>query len=359
MTKSTVGRSPVEMVRSFAMPAVLAAILLAALVASPLPEAPAQAQTERQHGRPFDDDPELHAFRTMMRKWVREFIVLDASAAIKRKGEPIRTLYYGDMSAREPGRIASLSKAITAVCIARLIDAGRLSFTTTLGAALTGMGEPTDARFRQLTIEQVLTHRAGLAREPNGSMSDDMATSFKRSLATPLKFEPGQQFAYSNIGYLTLGMVVQAVSGNAYEEQCRRAVLEPMGAKGTIDPSLQHRAPNGGWLISAVDYLKFMQVWEPDAIWLGRTSRAWIDARRAHLAGGGGEGGRVYGLGMFMAETSRGLTFWHSGWSVEGAGSFTIKFEGGLTAVVLFRGYVSRQARLALSKRVRAVFLDK
>jgi CubicO group peptidase (beta-lactamase class C family) len=110
-------------------------------------------------------------------------------------------------------------------------------------------------------------------------------------------------------------MVVETASGNNYEDQCRRTVLDPMGAGGIIDPELRHRAPNGGWRMSAVDYLKFMQVWEPDAGVLGSTSWAWLNSLR-------GKGS--YGLGMNKYRTSRGITFSHTG-----GVSSTVKERGG------------------------------
>src|SRR5262249_1920079 len=80
----------------------------------------------------------------------------------------------------KPAHIGSLSKAITAVCVARLIDAGRLSFTAPLGTAIPNAfrryGEPADPRFKAITIEQLLMHRAGLATSVPGWHGDhDMA----------------------------------------------------------------------------------------------------------------------------------------------------------------------------------------
>ena len=48
-------------------------------------------------------------------------------------------------------------------------------------------------------------------------------------LGESLYFEPGTQFAYSNIGYYILGRVIEAVTGLAYEEYVRSEVLEPIG----------------------------------------------------------------------------------------------------------------------------------
>jgi CubicO group peptidase (beta-lactamase class C family) len=74
-----------------------------------------------------------------------------------------------------------------------------------------------------------------------------------------LAYNPGTSKGYSNIGYLTLGMVVEAVTGRKYEDVCREAALDPMGVTGMIDPALMQRAPNGGWLMSAIE-AKFLEM---------------------------------------------------------------------------------------------------
>src|SRR5262249_7010603 len=197
----------------------------------------------------------------------------------------IRKLRYG-MLATDPGRIASLSKAITAICVAHFIDQGRLAFNTPVGLVLSPtfakFGRPADPRFAAATIEQLMTHTAGYARWLRGSpKSGNLQTTFRRALKTKLRSNPGGTYAYSNVGYITLGMIIEQVSGRPYEEECRRIVLDRVGAHGSIDPELRHRAPNGGWVISAVDYLKFMQVWDPQAGVIGPTARRWLNARIA------------------------------------------------------------------------------
>jgi CubicO group peptidase (beta-lactamase class C family) len=303
------------------------------------------------------DEQAFHALRSPMSEWVREYNVPSASAAMMKNGGHIWNLAHGGMAATDPARIGSLSKAITAVCIARLIDDGRLSFTTDVGTVLAPtfekFGEPADARFKSVTIEQLLTHRAGLAREPKPDLqSGDMATRFERAIATPLKSDPGGSFSYSNIGYLTLGMIVEAVTGNDYEQHCRRTALNPAGATGFIDPALRHRAPSGGWRISAVDYTKFMQVWEPRSQTLGARSRNWLEFQRESAP---------YGLGIYVSRRPRGWRYHHTGYvmSPELPGrAIAYKFENGWTVVVIYEGNISKKSQPALQQLLRATFLE-
>ena len=99
-------------------------------------------------------------------------------------------------------------------------------------------------------------------------------------------------------------MVVEAVTGTDYERFCREASLRPMKASGTIDPQLRQRASSGGWRVSAIDYARFIQVFEPGSAALGPLGRQWQEAR---------PGNPAYGLGISMRRTEQGLLLTHTG----------------------------------------------
>jgi CubicO group peptidase (beta-lactamase class C family) len=268
----------------------------------------------------------------------------------------VKSFGYGNLQASQPVQIASLSKAVTAVCIAHLIDEGKLSFTAPLGMVLAQtfkkLGEPVDARFKAITIEQLLKHRSGLPREPVrvGDPPRDMAGTFSKVLLTHLETEPGTKMSYSNIGYLTLGIVTVAVTGNNYESYCKRVALEPLKVSGSIDPQLEWRAPNGGWRISAVDYAKFVQAFDHHSVVLERRSLEWLESQKENPD---------YGLGTFLRHTPKGINYWHDG-SVAtqiGGGSYFVKAYNGWTVVVLFMRRVESSAYRDLSERLTRTML--
>jgi CubicO group peptidase (beta-lactamase class C family) len=313
----------------------------------------AHAQGVPQAMRVQEQPAQLNAgFDTALRGWMGEHQIPAASLAAMKDRRIVTTLGYGGMNAAAPARIASLSKAITAVCIARLVDQGRLSFTAPLGVVLANLfrrfGQPADPRFSTITIEQLLMHRAGLAREAApGPPSQDMIGTFMKTLATPLAGAPGETMSYSNIGYLTLGVVAEAVTGVEYERFCHDASLAPMKASGSIDPMLRARAPNGGWRVSAVDYARFLQVFDPGSAGLGPVSRKWLDARNETPA---------YGLGVQMRRTAQGLILSHSGRVAlsERGGAYAIKFDNDLTVVVTFAGDAGEGGTSDLRRRLQA-----
>src|SRR5262245_16728638 len=84
--------------------------------------------------RAGDDPAQVGAsLDAIMRDWMQEYGVPAAALAAMKDGTIVKSFGYGGMDPAKPARLASLSKAITGVCIARLIDEGRLSFSTPLG----------------------------------------------------------------------------------------------------------------------------------------------------------------------------------------------------------------------------------
>jgi CubicO group peptidase (beta-lactamase class C family) len=301
------------------------------------------------------DAPVIAALDATMRDWMRQHGVPAAALAAIKDGRLAGSFNYSGMDPAKPARIASLSKAITAVCVARLIDDGRLSFSaplaTVLADAFRRFGQPADPRFKTITIEQLLMHRAGLAREAFGGPAQDMSGTFRRVLATPLETDPGRRMSYSNIGYLTLGVIAETVTGSSYEQHCGAAALAAMKVSGSIDPQLRARAPNGGWRVSAIDYARFVQVFDAEAGVLGEISRKWQDML---------SGNPAYGLGTFLRRTAIGRTFWHSGRVPlrERGGAYSIKFDNGWTAVATFNGDV-REGAGDLRRRLEAAVSNR
>src|SRR6185436_17658492 len=85
-----------------------------------------------------------------------------------------------------------------------------------------------------ITLHQLLTHTAGIVESiyPSGLEAEwvprtrDEAVA--RILAAPLRFPPGERFAYSNAGYTLLAAVVEKVSGMGFEAFLRRRFLQPL-----------------------------------------------------------------------------------------------------------------------------------
>ena len=92
--------------------------------------------------------------------------------AVLHQGRVAHEAVMGRDGIGQPLPMASLSKAVTGVCIAGLIEGGRLAFDTPLSQSLqrtiARVGAPVDPRLLGVTVAQLLTHRAGFDPDKGG-----------------------------------------------------------------------------------------------------------------------------------------------------------------------------------------------
>jgi CubicO group peptidase (beta-lactamase class C family) len=134
----------------------------------------------------------------------------------------------------------SITKSMTATLCARLVEAGVLSWETTIGQVLDLEGMQT--AYRDATIVHLLSHRAGLQRD----ISEAEATTFSLRLADAraerlryVKLALGQKpvaalgakEAYSNNGYVVVGAMLEKLTGKAWETLIQGEVFAPLGIK--------------------------------------------------------------------------------------------------------------------------------
>jgi len=164
---------------------------------------------------------------------------------VARDGEPLLRRAYG-MADLELGvpmepehvlEIASITKQLTAVAILQLVEQGRLTLEDDVREHVPGF----DTRGRTITVEQVLTHTAGL---PNLVDRPDFEGLARRdhtveellalTAGQPLHFEPGTGFRYSDTGYILLGAIIERLSGLSYGEYVEREIFRPFGMERSV-----------------------------------------------------------------------------------------------------------------------------
>jgi CubicO group peptidase (beta-lactamase class C family) len=153
-----------------------------------------------------------------------------AVVGVREKGAPAATVIDDWL------RIGSASKAMTACMAATLIERGQLSWTLSLADALPDLAAGMRPEFRTVTVEQLLAHRGGLIAM-NNNADIGLFLEFLATQTEPLPdtFEgrrrfaavwalaqaqpgvtPGQDFQYSNVDYMLVGMILEARSGKSF-----------------------------------------------------------------------------------------------------------------------------------------------
>lgn len=121
-------------------------------------------------------------------------------------------------------RYASVSKLWTSDVILGLIKQGRLSFDTKMVDILTEIDSPVDKRIKEITIADLLLHRAGFDRysifgqDMFGIGQDICPNHLKKMNAITLGFDPNTKMSYSNIGYCLLGEIASRVEHKPYTQ---------------------------------------------------------------------------------------------------------------------------------------------
>ncbi len=127
---------------------------------------------------------------------------------------------------------ASLTKVVaTATSIMILVERGQVRLSDPLSRHLPEMKE---GGRDQITIEELLTHRAGYA--PDFDLREQWTgydEAMKRLTTERLRNPAGTRFVYSDIGYIALGEVVKRVSGETLDVFARKHIFEPLGMRDT------------------------------------------------------------------------------------------------------------------------------
>lgn len=132
--------------------------------------------------------------------------------------------------------IGSCTKAMTATLFARLVDRGLLGFDMTLAEVLPELVDKIAPGFRNTSMRALLTHSAGVMRDPAQSTfralrkSTAPISAQRRFLIShALKEAPQPKIGYSNIGYILVGAVIEKVTGLSWEDALARDVMQPLG----------------------------------------------------------------------------------------------------------------------------------
>ena len=129
----------------------------------------------------------------------------------------------------------SMTKVFTATAILQLVEQEKLELSDEMDHYLAD----TPYAGHHITIRQLLDHTSGIRNpiplrwvhlvDDDVNFDEDAALAQVLHDNPKLAFEPGQKFAYSNIGYWLLGKLIERVTGEPYTDYVRANILSPLG----------------------------------------------------------------------------------------------------------------------------------
>ncbi len=190
-------------------------------------------------------EPKLAGIGAAMQDMVARQEVAGAVTVVVSKDRVLHLEATGaaDVAAKRPMTpdtlfwIASMTKPIAGAAILMLQDDGKLKVTDPVAKYLPGFanlktpsGQPAN-----LTITQILTHTSGLgeAAGPAAREARTLADLEKIWLATPMQYEPGAQWKYTQSGINAASRIVEVISGKTFDVFVQERIFDPLGMKDT------------------------------------------------------------------------------------------------------------------------------
>lgn len=134
--------------------------------------------------------------------------------------------------------LGSMTKAMTATMVATLVQQGRLSWDMTMAQAFPSWLSVMDSRYRDVSLEQLLTHTSGLPRyttdpewesiPPFTGTPTQQRQAFAHMLLTKPPIGPAGVYRYSNAGYAVAAAIAERVTGQSWEQLMQERVFGPL-----------------------------------------------------------------------------------------------------------------------------------
>jgi len=157
-----------------------------------------------------------------------------------------------EMSADMPLRIASVSKVYTATVVMSLVERGLIDLDSPIANYLNKNTIDGLPNAQQATVRQLLLHTSGIPDyyDLRSYFLQDWSTPITLERTLPVakrgaaKFVAGEQYEYSNMGYILLGEIAKSVSGQSLSELIEQTIISPLGLKRTYY-NIKHPTENG------------------------------------------------------------------------------------------------------------------
>jgi D-alanyl-D-alanine carboxypeptidase len=275
-------------------------------------------------------------------------------------------------------RIGSNTKTFLSVVVLQLAEDHRLSLDDTVGRWLPGVVHGNGNDGGKITVRELLQHTSGLHNYTDDLQAQITSPEAYRklefhqfsqqdlldiALAHRPDSAPGTTWNYSNTNYILLGMIIEKVTRDSWEDQVTRRIIVQLGLHHTYAPGTSTRLPRPhatGYLIfdknTRVDTTAENMSWAGSAGALISTAadltRFWSAIGRGALldpaqtremrdtvpATGGDSAsvpGSRYGLGIFRIPLSCGGGYWSHEGDVPGYNTIGAVSNDGRTTVVL------------------------
>ena len=186
-----------------------------------------------------------------------------AANGIRKTGSPVK------LTVNDTVHIGSCTKAMTAFMLAKFVQNNSVSWQTTLIQALPQLNGKIHGSYHQISLWQLLTHRAGLPANPNDwwvhnnlKIKNRRLAILKDNLKDPSSLRRGQ-YLYSNFGYMIAGCMIEGKTGLTWEQLMQKCLFTPLnmvsagfgppGPAGKVEQPWGHVKSGSRWVSQYFD----------------------------------------------------------------------------------------------------------
>lgn len=329
-------------------------------------------------------DYKIRAAKKLAKKFLRQQGIPGMSISVSKKEALIWSEGFGYAKRKpkvkvEPNktlfRIASISKSITALTLAKLIDDKLINLNESIYTYLPNFPK----KAYDFTVKELGGHLAGIRHNKDNEFTLNKKMSITKGLELfkndSLLFEPSTQFSYNTFGYVLLSEIMQKASKTDFNDLVKNSVFKPLGMTNTMLDDSEINVPNttnfykkkrvlstpvaneykvagGGFLSTSEDLIKFGEEIISPSIVSKEALSEMISSQKL-------KSGKITGYGIgFSVECTKNNThkYYHTG---GGVGSSTILLiypkEGVVISVLTNRSGVDMEV---FGEALEAVFVD-
>ena len=170
---------------------------------------------------------------TLIQDFKKETKCEEISVIIYDKGDVI---YYGDSGALY--QIGSMTKTFTGIAVQKLISEGLIDEDEVISKYIPGFEAYYDSEVADITVRNLLEQKSGFTNSekdyPSAAEGVTLSEWADSISGCELRSKPGTEYAYSNVNYNLLGLIIEKVSGKSYRDYMEQEILVPLGLENTF-----------------------------------------------------------------------------------------------------------------------------
>lgn len=309
------------------------------------PEAPAGGAPGNEEQPPADGSPPadrsppdpappsgpgIHPARlavvdSLIRAAIADSVTPGAALAVGHRGRWLRLRGYGrtdrdtaSVAVTDSTRydLASLTKVVaTTTALMGLVEDGRVRLDSAVSRYLPGWA---GTEKEDVTVRQLLVHRGGLPSHRPFWQEHQGREAYREALASvELIYPPGDSAVYSDLGFMTLGLLVEEVTGEPLSRHLDRTVFGPLGMADTRFLPVTREA--GAAVPRGPSFLRRVAPTEVDTVYRHRHVHGEVHDENAHAMGGVAGHAGLFGSARDLAVFAQMLL--EGGWGAPRTGA--------------------------------------